>query len=219
MLKPDDFVSLYRDFQSAPARFDCGKKCSPFNGGVPFCCDTGWVVPIAYVPEWKLLQKRSRLWHEFRPRTQDELKMVDDVEPKDGIFIECRGAEHCERHNRSVSCRAFPYEPYFDAGGNMLGLIYNRVLEDKCYLVDRHRVATRDFIASFLRFFGRLMEKLPSEKELYMEQSRNYRRLMSRRKKPVVVLTLKGPYRAAYRGGRLLGPWTRPDPRRYRPKV
>jgi len=222
VLKPDDFAALYKDLESPPARFDCGKKCSPFNGGVPFCCDTGWLVPIAYREEWTFLQGRNtRLWHEFRPRTPSELKMVDEVDGKESIFIECRGAAHCERHNRSVSCRTFPYEPYFDAEGNLLGLMYNRVIEDKCYLVDRHRVVTRDFIRSFLRFFERLIEKLPGEKDLYMDQSRNYRRLMSRRKKPVVVLTEKGPWRAAYRGGRLLAPWTKPDPpdSRYRPKV
>ncbi len=221
MLRPEDFEELYRGFQSAPARFDCGKKCAPFNDGIPFCCDSGWVVPIAYRPEWKFLEKRTRLWHEFRPRSESELKLVDEVDPKDSIFIECRGVKHCERDNRSISCRTFPYEPYFDSGGNLLGLVYNRVLEDKCYLVDRHRVATREFIRSFLDFFERLIEKLPSERDLYMEQSRLYRQRMSRRKKPVVVLTLKGPYRAAYRGGKLIAPWTRPDPpeSRYRPKV
>lgn len=221
MLTPEDFASLYKDFESAPARFDCGKKCSPFNGGVPFCCDTGWVVPIAYRPEWKFLQERTRLWHEFRPRSGSELKMVDEVDEKESVFVECRGVAHCERHNRSVSCRTFPYEPYFDAEGNLLGLMYNRVMEDKCYLVDRHRIVTREFIRSFLRFFERLIEKLPSEKELYMDQSRNYRRQMSRRKKPVVVLTPEGPWRAAYREGRLIAPWTKPDPpeSRYRPRV
>ena len=35
-----------------------------------------------------------------------------------------------------------------------------------------------------------------------MGESRTYRNKMSRRKKPVVVLTLDGPFEAAFRGGK-----------------
>ncbi len=211
-LRPKDFEALYSGFASPPARFDCGKKCAPFNEGVPFCCDSGWVVPVAHREEWKFLESRTRLWHEFRPRMPSELAMVEEVDEEQSVFIECRGAAHCERENRSVSCRAFPYEPYFDGEENFLGLVYNRVLEGKCYLVDRHRAATKKFVREFLRFFDRLFELLPGERELYVAQSRRYRRRMSRRKSPLVVLTPDGPYEAAYRGGKLIRPWRRPDP-------
>lgn len=211
-LRPEDFEALYAGFASPPARFDCGKKCAPFNEGVPFCCDSGWVVPVACREEWKFLESRTRLWHEFRPRTSPELAMVEEVDAEQSVFIECRGALHCERENRSVSCRTFPYEPYFDGDENLLGLVYNRVLEDKCYLVDRHRVATKKYVGEFLRFFDRLFELLPAERELYIAQSRRYRRTMSRRKRPLVVLTPDGPYEAACRGGKLLRRWNRPDP-------
>ncbi|MCE2453464.1 MAG: hypothetical protein J4F48_11705 [Nitrospinae bacterium] len=73
-------------------------------------------------------------------------------------------------------------------------------------------MATKKFIGEFLRFFNRLFELLPAERELYITQSRRYRRMMSRRKSPLVVLTPEGPYEAAYRGGKLIGPWRRPDP-------
>ena len=211
-LRPKDFEALYAGFASPPARFDCGKKCAPFNEGVPFCCDSGWVVPVAYRAEWKFLESRTRLWHEFRPRTSPELAMVEEVDAEQSVFIECRGALHCERENRSVSCRTFPYEPYFDGDENLLGMVYNRVLEGKCYLVDRHRVATKKYIGEFLRFFDRLFELLPGERELYIAQSRRYRQKMSRKKRPLVVLTPDGPYEAAYRGGKLLRRWDRSDP-------
>lgn len=211
-LRPEDFETLYSGFASPPARFDCGKKCAPFNEGVPFCCDSGWVVPVACHEEWKYLESRTRLWHEFRPRTSSELSMVEEVDAEQSVFLECRGAAHCERENRSVSCRTFPYEPYFDGEENFLGLVYNRVLEGKCYLVDRHLVATKKFIGEFLRFFRRLFELLPGERELYIQQSRGYRQKMSRRKKPIVVLTAEGPYEAAYQGGKLIKPWLEPDP-------
>ena len=218
-LRSKDFEALYAGFASPPARFDCGKKCAPFNEGVPFCCDSGWVVPVAYRREWEFLKPRTRLWHEFRPRSASELALVEEVDAEQSVFIECRGVAHCERENRSVSCRTFPYEPYFDNEENLLGLIYNRVLENKCYLVDRHRVVTKKFVDEFLRFFNRLFELLPAERELYMAQSRLYRRKMSRRKKPLVVLTPGGPYEAAYRGGKLIGRWRKPDPHEsaYRP--
>ena len=121
----------------------------------------------------------------------------EEVDAEQSVFIECRGVAHCERENRSVSCRTFPYEPYFDNEENLLGLIYNRVLENKCYLVDRHRVVTKKFVDEFLRFFNRLFELLPAERELYMAQSRLYRQKMSRRKKPLVVVDA----RRSLRGG------------------
>lgn len=218
-LRPEDFQALYDGFESPPARFDCGKKCAPFNEGTPFCCDTGWVVPVAYREEWEFLAPRTRLWHEFRPRSAHELALVGEADGEESVFLECRGVAHCERGRRSVSCRTFPYAPYFDNGGRLLGLVFNRVLEGKCYLVDRHRAATKKFIAEFLGFFGRLFDLLPAERALYIAQSRLYRQRMSRRKQPLVVLTPDGPYEAAYRGGKLLGRWTRPDPEEslYRP--
>ena len=212
MLKPEDFKELYRVFHSAPTAFDCGKKCSPFNDGEPFCCDTGWVVPIAFPEEWEYLQKQSCLWHEFRPRNSDEFDLVEEIDADESVFVECRGPRYCERENRSISCRTFPFEPYLDTKGNFLGITYNRVIEDKCYLVDRHSVVTKEFVKMFMRFFENFFVFLPSERELYMEQSRIYRNQMSRRKNPVVVLTLDGPFEAAYRGGKLLAQWTKPDP-------
>ena len=113
------------------------------------------------------------------------------------------------------------FEPYLDTRGNLLGLVYNRVIEDKCYLVDRPQIVTKEFVRQYMRFIEKFFKMLPSEKELYMEQSRIYRNLMSRRKKPLVVLTEKGPFEGAYREGKLLRPWTKPDPSEssYRPKV
>lgn len=221
MLKPDDFTVLYREFQSAPATFDCGKKCAPFNDGEPFCCDTGWVVPIAFKDEWKYLEKKTNLWHEFRPRNSDEFDLIDEIDEDESVFIECKGVKYCERENRSISCRTFPFEPYLDTRGNLLGLVYNRVIEDKCYLVDRPQIVTKEFVRQYMRFIEKFFKMLPSEKELYMEQSRIYRNLISRRKKPLVVLTEKGPFEGAYREGKLLRPWTKPDPSEssYRPKV
>ena len=221
MLKPDDFTVLYREFQSAPATFDCGKKCAPFNDGEPFCCDTGWVVPIAFKDEWKYLEKKTNLWHEFRPRNSDEFDLIDEIDEDESVFIECKGVKYCERENRSISCRTFPFEPYLDTRGNLLGLVYNRVIEDKCYLVDRPQIVTKEFVRQYMRFIEKFFKMLPGEKELYMEQSRIYRNIMSRRKKPLVVLTEKGPFEGAYREGKLLRPWTKPDPSEssYRPKV
>ncbi len=87
MLKPSDFAELYKALPNAPATFDCGKKCAPFNDGEPFCCDTGWVVPIAWREEFKYLQPRTNLWHEFRPRSTEEFEMIDEVDADENIFL------------------------------------------------------------------------------------------------------------------------------------
>jgi hypothetical protein len=179
------------------------------------------VVPIAFKDEWKYLEKKTNLWHEFRPRNSDEFDLIDEIDEDESVFIECKGVKYCERENRSISCRTFPFEPYLDTRGNLLGLVYNRVIEDKCYLVDRPQIVTKEFVRQYMRFIEKFFKMLPSEKELYMEQSRIYRNLISRRKKPLVVLTEKGPFEGAYREGKLLRPWTKPDPSEssYRPKV
>ena len=139
-------------------------------------------------------------------------EQLEEIDQEESVFIECRGVKFCERDNRSISCRTFPFEPYLDTKGNFIGIVYNRVMADKCYLVDRHSAVTKGFIKTFMRFFEKFFVMLPSERELYLEQSRIYRNQMSRKKLPLVVLTEKGPWEAAYRGGKLIAPWTKPDP-------
>ncbi|MFQ5896556.1 MAG: hypothetical protein ACE5JJ_12205 [Nitrospinota bacterium] len=219
-LKPSHFAALYREFNAPVARFDCGKKCSPYNEGTPFCCDSGWLVPVTYREEWVHLRGKTRLWHEFRARSRSEEKTVEELD--DGsCLLECRGVAHCERANRSISCRMFPFNPFLTATGELLGLVYYYILERKCYLVDRPRVVTRRYVEESLRFWRRMFDLLPPERDYYRDQSRAYRQQMSRRKKPICVLTPEGPFEASCRGGALLGPWTYPDlpERAYRPGV
>ena len=38
-------TELYEGFRAPIATLDCGKKCAPYNGGAPFCCDTLHTAP------------------------------------------------------------------------------------------------------------------------------------------------------------------------------
>lgn len=193
-----EYEAIYRDFNAPPTRFDCGKRCAPHNEGIPFCCDDEWAVPVLYRTEWAFLKARTDLWRRFRPRNRTERRMVEETH-EDHVFAVCRGAHACDRRFRSITCRIFPFYPFLDPEGNLLGLVYNYTLEGKCVLVDRPRWVTRRYRREALRFWRRLLERLPEEKAFFIRESAQFRRIMSRRKKPIWVLTETGQFRAPYR--------------------
>ncbi|MBM3537446.1 MAG: hypothetical protein FJX55_06385, partial [Alphaproteobacteria bacterium] len=99
---------VYENFQAPVSRFDCGRQCAPHNGGQPVCCDTRNAVPIVDKWEYQLLRSRSDLWRPFKPQSAVDRQIVADMH-SECRAVECKGAAHCERDNRSVACRAFPF--------------------------------------------------------------------------------------------------------------
>jgi len=198
MLTEKDFEYIYRHYDSTPVRFDCGTLCAPKNDGVPFCCDSGWLIPVMYEREFASLRERTDLWKRFRPKTNHEKKIVEETD-KSSIFGTCLGHERCDRRFRSVSCRVFPFEPYLDLEGNLLGLVYNYRLGNKCPLVDRPKLISRKFVSDQLKMWKYIFEREPSERDVYRDESIQVRRYLSRKKKPIYIFTPRGYYKGKHR--------------------
>ena len=110
-IKPSDFASLYEGFNSPVSRFDCGKKCAPLNGGSPVCCSTENAVPVVHKVEFDLLKTRTDLWSKFKPYDYATRQIVEEL-TSDCMAITCKGVRYCERDNRTIACRGFPFYPY-----------------------------------------------------------------------------------------------------------
>ncbi|MFQ6092509.1 MAG: hypothetical protein ACE5OR_07500 [bacterium] len=198
MLVEKDFAYIYRHYDSTPLRYDCGRLCAPKNEGIPSCCDTVRLIPVMYKREFKYLQKRTGLWKRFRPKTKHEKRLVAETD-KGTVFGKCLGPERCDRRYRSISCRIFPFEPYLDLEGNLLGLVYNYRLGNKCPLVDKPQLISKKFVSDQIKMWKYIFKKEPSERDVYRDESIQVRRYLSRKKKPIYIFTPKGYYKGEYR--------------------
>ena len=133
-MTPADFAVVYDKFKAAVSRYDCGRFCSPLNKGEPVCCSTQHAVPVVDKAEFRFLKTRTDLWHVFKPYDAATRKIVDELHHTCAA-IECKGARSCERDNRSVACRAFPFYPYLTREGDLAGLGTYWTYEDRCWLI------------------------------------------------------------------------------------
>ena len=118
-LGESDYDRLLSAFASPIAALDCGRFCAPLNDGEPVCCTTENAVPVMDRGEWRLLSGRTDLWSRFRPKDAAGREIVAESGTL-CVAAACKGAAFCERDNRSLSCRAFPFAPYIDAKGDFV---------------------------------------------------------------------------------------------------
>ena len=192
-LKPKHFEKIYDGFTAPIAGVDCGAKCAPLNGGVPVCCDTGHAIPIVDKAEWKLLKSRTDLWHGYKPDSPDGQAVVDEISSACKA-IECKGARHCERDNRTIACRAFPFYPYIQSDGTVFGLAYYWTFEDRCWVMSNMGVVEQTYIDEFLASYDYMFKKDPDEYDLFKEQSANQRRVFSRAGRIIPLIGRDGGY-------------------------
>lgn len=155
--------------------YDCGKLCAPQNGGTPFCCIVENAVPMLYREEFKCLSKRTKLWRRWSPSHPQDKQQKAEEETEILIFCECKGIAHCERQNRSVACRTFPLEPYFNKEGEFVGLVFMREFQGKCPLTARLKDIKQSVIDNHYEFWRLIMEKKSDEYNLYKNSSRGWR--------------------------------------------
>ena len=120
-ISPDDFAQLYDGFNAPVSRFDCGRKCAPLNGGEPVCCSTQNAVPVVHKVEFELLKTRTDLWTKFKPYDYSTREIVAEL-TSDCTAIACKGARHCERDQRTIACRGFPFYPYLTRQKEFVGI-------------------------------------------------------------------------------------------------
>jgi len=193
-LKKSDYAHLYANFEAPVMRFDCGRMCAPLNDGSPICCSTEAAVPVASKTEYKLLKKRTDLWRKFKPKDAAGSEIVDTLD-KSCVAIQCKGARYCERENRSLSCRTFPFYPYITRERELIGLAYYWIFEDRCWVISTLERIDQDFIDEFLATYEYIFRKDPSEFDVYRDWSTNQRRVFSRWKRHFPVIGRDGRWK------------------------
>ena len=206
-LKPEDFAKLYEGFEAPVARFDCGKKCSPLNNGSPYCCSTQMAVPVVEKSEFAFLKSRTDLWHRFKPYDAPTRQIVAEL-TSDCMAIHCKGARHCERDNRTIACRGFPFYPYLTRQKEFVGIGTYWVFEDRCWMMSNLEIVDRAFVERFIATYEALFVKDSSEFTTYVDFSATARRVYSRWKREIPLLGRQGellivePSTGAIRAGR-----------------
>jgi hypothetical protein len=125
------FREIYGFFNTPVVDIDCGQMCKHLNNGSPVCCDTSNAIPVVQKSEWKALKQRTDMWRPFKPGNSAAQEIVDGLHDSCKA-VECRGAQFCERDNRSLACRTFPFFPYITNKDELIGLSYYWTFEDRC---------------------------------------------------------------------------------------
>lgn len=186
---PIYFQDLYTAFDAPVTSIDCGLKCAPHNpAGIPFCCDICYAVPVAYHPEWQYLQKHTDLWHIWQGNEcqtdESSPSELREQTPSHLCLLACKGPAYCEREHRSISCRQFPFYPYFTSDYRFIGLIYDWEFRHKCWVISNLAQVSADFrqefVAAFDRIFDTWLEDMDSYIELSSETREQYRTIRRR---------------------------------------
>jgi len=188
-----DFARLYQGFNAPVSRFDCGRKCAPLNGGEPVCCSTQNAVPIAEKAEWDLLKSRTDLWHIFKPYDAPTRKIKEEL-PSSCRAIECKGARFCERDNRTIACRSFPFFPYVNRQRQVVGMSVYWDFEDRCWMMSNMQIVDKKFIDEFFATFEAVFAKDKEEFDTFVDFSATMRRVFSRWKRKIPLIGRDGSF-------------------------
>ncbi|MEM9122238.1 MAG: hypothetical protein AAGB03_02855 [Pseudomonadota bacterium] len=193
-LTSETYAELYERFNApVAARHDCGRYCAPLNGGTPVCCDPGHAIPIVAREEWRLLKARTDLWRRFKPFDAVSEDIVHSLDTS-CIAVECRGAAFCEGPIRSLACRTFPFVPYITRDGRVVGVSIYWTFRDRCWIQSRLDAVDPAFVAEMLATYETVFQADPDERVPFVEQSASMRRVFSRWREPIPVLTADGAF-------------------------
>jgi hypothetical protein len=200
-ISPEEIGEFYARFNAPVANLDCGLKCAPHNeGGKPFCCDICHAVPTGYLSEWVYLQANTDLWHEWKAEqctdtaaeAAEEVARLGAETPDSMVLMECLGPKHCQRDYRALTCRQFPFFPYINSKGDILGLSYYWEYEDVCWVMSNLQVVTREYIRQFLDAFEFLFERMPEEFINYKVHSEVMRDEFNEKRRAIPLLHRNG---------------------------
>lgn len=191
-LKEKHFEQIHKKFGSSISeKYDCGRICAPLNGGEPVCCSTDNAIPVVEKSEWRLLRKKTDLWHRFKPFDADSRKIVEELSTS-SCAIECKGAALCERQHRTVACRSFPFFPYFNKAQEIVGVSYYWIFEDRCWVISNLKIVEQKFVNELIEAYALTFKHDEDEREAFVDQSVSMRRVFSRWKRPIPVIGLDG---------------------------
>jgi len=196
--KPEHYKHVYRKFQAPISTvYDCGKKCAPLNNGEPVCCSTTHAIPIVDKAEWQLLKTRTDMWTRFKPKTPDQIAEVNDLKGSDSCAVVCKGAAHCERDNRSLACRSFPFFPYYDKSGEdakIVGLATYWSFTGWCWVISNITIVEAPFAREMIETHEYLFARDEHWRRTYIEQSATTRGVYSRWNKKFPIIDRNGDF-------------------------
>jgi hypothetical protein len=199
-LDAKEIRSIYNEFNSPIAEFDCGTKCAPHNpSGKPFCCDICHAVPAAYKSEWSYLERSTDLWHKWRGDecgdiTPKEVVQLRADTPKNMILLVCLGPSQCQRDFRAVSCRQFPFFPYVTSDYRFIGLAYEWEFESKCWVISNLSSVTQEYREEFIHTYDKLFALFQDEFEHYAYHSERMRAHFVKQKRRFPLVHRNGKY-------------------------
>lgn len=202
-LNADEVRALYAGFDVPITNLDCGQMCAPHNpSGKPFCCDICHAVPAAYLSEWETLQPVTDLWHVWRgDECQGEETpasrriQIESETPNGMLLLACLGPQTCERENRLLSCRQFPFFPYVTSNYRFLGLAYDWEFESACWILSNLRHVSEAYRQSFVRTYDRIFALFQDEFESYAIRSEEMRAHFAMQRRRIPILHRDGGYR------------------------
>jgi hypothetical protein len=180
-LDAEEIRSIYNEFNSPIAEFDCGRKCAPHNPSrKPFCCDICHAVPAAYKREWSYLEASTYLWHKWRGNECEETTPKDVAQlkadtPKNMVLLACLGPSQCQRDFRALSCRQFPFFPYITSDYRFMGLAYEWEFESKCWVSSDLPSVTHKYREEFIQTYDKLFALFQDEFEYHAYHSERMR--------------------------------------------
>jgi hypothetical protein len=146
---------------------------------------------VVHKVEFELLKTRTDLWTKFKPYDYATRQIVDELTP-DCAAIACKGVRSCERDNRTLACRGFPFYPYLTRQKEFVGLGTYWVFEDRCWMMSNLEIVDQAFIGQFFATYEALFLKDPSEFSTYVRFSADARRVYSRSKREILLLGRRG---------------------------
>ncbi len=180
---------FYRLLSPAMTDFDCGKLCASDNGGIPACCEDETTYPVLYVDEFKWLRKKNRFWKRMPLRNRVARKLARDLH-QNSLLAKCPGPAACNRSSRAIVCRIFPFEPHLDEEGRVQGLTFNFEMEDRCPLIGKpESLFNPVYIRNSIVFWKELLDLMPEEQDVYMNESARLRRQFARKGRKAPVFT------------------------------
>jgi hypothetical protein len=187
--------NLYAAFNLPVTRQDCGQMCAPYNStGKPFCCDICHAIPAAYASEWNSLKSATELWH---PWQADECTGGDQnkvAAPAGMLLLACLGPQGCQRENRLLSCRQFPFFPYVTSDYRFLGLTYDWEFEGTCWVISNLGLVSEAYRREFVRTYDQLFAWFQEEFDSYADRSEEMRTYFAAQKRRIPLLHRDGGF-------------------------
>lgn len=175
-LTRNDLEKMFDLMSHSMISFDCGQLCKDSCGGIPACCDSRNFYPLLFKEEYIwLTEHKGADWKAFTPQAEKPGEYDDLSEHL--VFAKCPGIEKCNRETRALVCRFFPFEPYVDKNGKVVGLTFMTDDPKQCPLVSKPaRIFSRKYIRASIKVWQSIIDTFPDEKRLYKSESRKRER-------------------------------------------